>query len=94
LHENARKCSYFIDPIHFREFLEIFHFSPISNKTYSFPVKHASKFYSVDSSAEDARYALDKSMDSGRPNKRAAVDSVDEDSENRGHRMTLRPRKK
>jgi hypothetical protein len=30
LHENARKCSYFIDPIHFREFLEIFHFSPIS----------------------------------------------------------------
>jgi hypothetical protein len=31
LHENARKCSYFIDPIHFREFLEIFHFSPISN---------------------------------------------------------------
>jgi hypothetical protein len=47
----------------------------------------------VDLSGEDAGYALEKSTNGSRSNKRT-IDSVDEDSENGGHRMTLRPRKK
>ncbi len=64
-------------------------FSNIWFDDQSSTVKHASKFYSVDTSgeAEDFGRVLEK------PTRKRAIDSVDEDPEAEGSRMRLRPRK-